>query len=543
MKEKVAQRIKQTPAWVWWLAGFLLAQAACVCLVYYWRVFYSYGLYPLGGIGAGALTAAVCGVCAVLTGIAYGVHRFCRSFTQKAAAALLCAGLLFCFANPPLQSPDEASHYLRAYSVSRGHLNFDYERGYPDDVNALEQAFPAAWVNANNGHALKVQADEQGNVKTAGVWQAFDTYRALRQSGKAAQNKEPIIFLVLPFLPSALAMTLVRLCGGGALACLYAGRIGSLLAYTFLCVLALRKARRYHSVLLAFMLMPLGVYMASSVSYEGIILGFTWVLASYFCADEIHSRDLLLIMAGVAMMSAVKIVNILWMALPFLLPQSAWKCKTKKWQAALAVFGLSVCAFLLFSWYGTAFRVHYPVIGRTLGDTVNQAEQIKFVLSNPLRFLAVIAGTLYENGFFIFRMGLFGGLDMPIEAVSALSAGVTVLAAALGADKKSTLPRRNIIGLLLFALAYAGAVCAGLYITYTPVGMVRIIGLQPRYFLPAAFLLAVLLSSALSYILRPALQKDAPRKAALAVCAGLAVCSAVLLFQHYFVGPVWVYGI
>ena len=43
--------------------------------------------------------------------------------------------------------------------------------------------------------------------------------------------------------------------------------------------------------------------------------------------------------------------------------------------------------------------------------------------------------------------------------------------------------RRRVGGAALLALVYAAGAMAAMYITYTPVGMVRIVGLQARYFL------------------------------------------------------------
>lgn len=55
---------------------------------------------------------------------------------------LLC-GVLFAFANPPMQTPDETDHYLRTYAISMGRFDFDAQRGYPEDVDELVAAFPA----------------------------------------------------------------------------------------------------------------------------------------------------------------------------------------------------------------------------------------------------------------------------------------------------------------------------------------------------------------------------------------------------------------
>ena len=72
------------------------------------------------------------------------------------------------------------------------------------------------------------------------------------------------------------------------------------------------------------------------------------------------------------------------------------------------------------------------------------------------------------------------------------------------------------------------------------VGMVRIVGLQTRYFLPVWLLLAVGVAALIRRALKPALTAERGEALALPLCGWYAFAGAVLLFQHYFIGPVYV---
>ena len=159
--------------------------------------------------------------------------------------------MLFAFANPPMQTPDETDHYLRTYAISMGRFDFDAQRGYPEDVDELVAAFPGAWVNAHTsaglgtdpdthaeqpfnsaGYALK-QYGKDGRVEN--IRDSFEQYLTWLYRDSVPQRvTEPVSFLILPFLPGALGMALARLFGLGALGCLYGGRLVNLLAYTAL---------------------------------------------------------------------------------------------------------------------------------------------------------------------------------------------------------------------------------------------------------------------------------------------------------------------
>ena len=549
MNERTSpRRLPRLPAWAGWLLGLAPVTALAVGLVYYWRVFYSFDR-----MAAGLFTLLACTVAWALYLAVFLAVRFGRSFAGRAAVCIFVCGALFCFANPPLQAPDETDHYLRSYAISLGRLDFDADRGYPEDVDRLLAAFPGAWVNAHtsvgwgensqgaeapydsSGHALK-QWGEDGEVLS--VADSFAQYL----SGEPAKEKvtEPISLMILPFVPQALGMVLARLIGLGALGCLYAGRLANLACYTLLCWLALRGCRRYQPVFLGVMLLPLSLYMAASLSYDATLLGFYYLVASYYCRDEIRDRDVYAFFAAFVLMNVAKpYINLLWIVLPLILPRRAWKTRWKKWQVALAGLAGAVVVTRFIEWYGVAFRHNYGTIERMI-EGVEQLPQLAFILSNPLRYIAVLFGTLYENEFFIGQLGVFGSLDLPIPLLNILCPAVLLFCAALSVHEKSSLRPLPAAGLGALGVVYIAGAMTAMYITYTPVGMVRVIGLQARYFLPVFLMLLVLVAALLSHVLEPKLAGTGKAlNVALVTAGGTAVLGAVLLFQHWFIGPVY----
>ena len=542
------RRLPRLPAWAGWLLGLAPVTALAVGLVYYWRVFYSFDR-----MAAGLFTLLACTVAWALYLAVFLAVRLGRSFAGRAAVCIFVCGALFCFANPPLQAPDEIDHYLRSYAISLGRLDFDADRGYPGDVDRLLAAFPGAWVNAHtsvgwgensqgaeapydsSGYALK-QWGEDGEVLS--VADSFAQYL----SGEPAKEKvtEPISLMILPFVPQALGMVLARLVGLGALGCLYAGRLANLACYTLLCWLALRGCRRYQPVFLGVMLLPLSLYMAASLSYDATLLGFYYLVASYYCRDEIRDRDVYAFFAAFVLMNVAKpYINLLWIVLPLILPRRAWKTRWKKWQVALAGLAGAVVVTRFIEWYGVAFRHNYGTIERMI-EGVEQLPQLAFILSNPLRYIAVLFGTLYENEFFIGQLGVFGSLDLPIPLLNILCPAVLLFCAALSVHEKSSLRPLPAAGLGALGVVYIAGAMTAMYITYTPVGMVRVIGLQARYFLPVFLMLLVLVAALLSHVLEPKLAGTGKAlNVALVTAGGTAVLGAVLLFQHWFIGPVY----
>lgn len=532
--------------------AFVLAVGAVlgVVLSYYWRVFYGLdarGIPPLWptafcvalGVGAGGAALAL---------------RRIRDFAARGAVCILLCGTLFAFANPPLQTPDETEHYLRTYAISMGRFDFDAQRGYPEDVSRLLHAFPGAWVNAHTSAGVGIDPDtkEEQPYNTAGY--------ALKQYGKDGEVQsiadsfaqyfsgqdqgdpvtEPISFLILPFLPGALGMALARLLGLGALGCLYAGRLGNLVAYTLLCWLGLRSAQKARQAFLCVMLLPMSLYMGASLSYDATLLASYYLMLALLTRPRWDTRTAALYAAACVFANGTKpYLNLLWVVLPLLLPKQDWKAKGSRpvWAGVCAAGSLALTVFV--EQYGVLMRHNYGTIARQGGSAVDGAGQLGFILSNPLRYVAVLLGTLYENDGFLGQLGLFGWKDMPIAFLSLTGPLVLLAAALLCTSGQDSLGCRRLGGLGAFAALYGIGAMTAMYITYTPMGMVRIVGLQTRYFLPLWLLLVLGVAALARRALAPRLTPQRAQSLALPLCGGYALVGAVLLFQHYFVGPVY----
>ncbi|MDL2215527.1 DUF2142 domain-containing protein [Ruminococcaceae bacterium OttesenSCG-928-N02] len=546
----LTQKLKKAPLpLLAWGLAYLVLCIGVLTLTYYWRVFYAFNRW-----GAGTLFFGVwCVATALYIGV-FAIAHFLKGFNVKATAAIFLCGLLFCFANPPLQTPDETNHFLRAYAISMGRFDFDAERTYPKDVDLMMSSFRAAWANYHGGAPVKIyyhlqDPEDENSAKIedrfVSIASAFTTYRQglqeIAEGGTPATKTahEPLIVMILPYLPQAFAMFIARLFGFSALGCFYAGRVANLLLYTALCYLALCNCKRYKPVFLAFMLMPLGLFLGASISYDALLLGLYYLLASFYCKDEITMQDMAVFTAAFVLVNAVKPwINLLWLALPLVLPKEVWKDKHKKWVRAIICVALALLATAAVEWYGTTFRYNYGDVGRMLPDVV-PVEQLAFIFKNIPRFLAVCLGTLYENGIFLGQLGLFGALDVNIPLVNILTPVVLMLCTLLSVHERSSLKAKPALGLFGLSVAYIGATLVALYITYTPVGMVRVLGLQARYFLPPFLLLFILLAALLSNVLAPAPARDEKAwSTALWVCVGFAVFTGALLFQHYYIGPV-----
>ena len=137
-KKKLSLPTVQQPAARW---AFVLAVCVSLGVVvsYYWRVFY--GL-DARGVSAAGVTGLCVGLAVLACAAALALRRV-RDFAKKGAACILLCGVLFAFANPPMQTPDETDHYLRTYAISMGRLDLMPSAATPRTWTSLLRRSPA----------------------------------------------------------------------------------------------------------------------------------------------------------------------------------------------------------------------------------------------------------------------------------------------------------------------------------------------------------------------------------------------------------------
>ncbi|MDL2219592.1 DUF2142 domain-containing protein [Ruminococcaceae bacterium OttesenSCG-928-O06] len=516
---------KKLPAAARWLIGYAAVLAACVGLVYYWRV-----AFMLTQLNALPFTLAVMGVFSLLYLALFFICR-AKDISLRAALCVFCLGVVFCFATAPLQAPDEGAHYLRAAAISTGHFTYNYDEDWPEDIDLLRQHFPF-FMN----HTVAYQ---NGQLTPA----RLEAYFADVQNGATAEKPAdaPILFMLLPFLHQGPFMAVARLFGGGALAMLYAGRMANLALYSLLCYFTFRGCARFRGVFIAVAMLPVSLFMAASCSYDGPMLALCFFLVSYVCRRQVTGRDVVLFCVLLCLAVYIKPNNFVLAGVLLLVPKAAWQCRFKRWMvlagmlAAAAVFYFATGALNTSGFMLQGYPEELP-----RGEGTGPLAQLLFVLKNPPRFLATALLSIYEADGFLFDLGRLGSMDLVVPLAGGLSVISLVVASALSIRQKEDAKPGAVWGLFLVGLIYAAAVLAGIYVTQTGVGSVRIVGLQPRYFLPTFLLWGLVGSMLLGKAVRPRLDAASPlahtEDITLWIAAAAALLAGVLLFQNYFVG-------
>ncbi len=424
--------------------------------------------------------------------VAWLIFEKFKTLESKVAAVIISVGLLMVFSNAPLQSPDETSHFQRAYTISKGDLTFQYDFEFPNSINHLIDIFPAEYVNN-----IK---DKEISTVPVDIARYNETYLT-EYDGRLTKTS---VQLILPYVPSAALMAVADIFTDNGLVLLYAARIGGLLMFAAAAYFSIKNADRYKNALVITCLLPITVYIASSVNYDTLFFSGIIIFFSIVAKNQKKLSDILIMLIAFGLAIMVK-PTYLPLALFVFAGNREFKHKNQTIKplfllVALVLSGLAFWQGSLL--YAEAFNIGIPPSAEL--EWVNTSAQIKYILSNPIRYAMVMLVDGYQNGYYLGQHGLFGSLDLE-TTLTPLFVPLSVACSALvisGTENKNFTKKDSIISGVLFFSQYIITVTA-FYCIWSTLGSTSILGVQVRYFIPNVFLICVFLPSIVSKVLKP----------------------------------------
>ena len=380
-------------------------------------------------------------------------------------------GLFFVFVNPPFGGvPDELSHYFKALALAQG------------------QILPGGRVSAPTNYVYLRQSLAEMKLE-GGRWPPFDGAK-VRENLTMPASAEPspipsTVGFAYPFayLPQALGLRLGMWSGAPPLVAFYLARLLTFAAAVALIHAAIRTAPFGKSVFLLVGMLPMCVQQIASLSYDalhfGALLWFTaYVLALARLERPLTAGERAGVLLGSLAGSLFKPGYVLIALLVFLLPRERFRSRRSYWTFTLGTLLVGVVAL---------------VLGKLLfdegltGPSIDPAAQLRYVLGNPLAFLAAAAKALYLGSRLYAEGLMFVPGRMPENSgISPLFYVLAWVAFALllrNQEEPVRLTRAQRLVLLVTALAQTLLVFLSLYLVSTAVGKEIVLGVQSRYFI------------------------------------------------------------
>lgn len=412
-----------------------------------------------------------------------------RLLTVSGLAALWFTVCLMTLIMPPFQNPDEPAHFLRAEQISRGH---PIGHRYSETQSGGE-------AEINIGAAFSPFSPIFGNRETKFTSGMLAQAGAAHWSGVLVEQHFPNTAVYPPFfyLPAAAGILIGKTAGLSIVDTLYLSRLLSGLCSMALGTAGILLAGRAAPLLFAVLTLPMGLSLMAAVSQDGPMIGMA-ALAAAISVRMVQDgappfrHAMAVLTLALTLIGMARPPYAAFALLPLALPGVA---PALRWRSALTVLGLTA------AWASLATVMAQVVLERSdvMPDT---GLQVRLLLEDPYRIVSVALDTLSGrgNGYLNEFVGQLGWLDVGIPRWFHRIAWIVLAAGLLGGLSPSPQTggrqqdtRWTWIAVAVMALGGAVAGIFGIqYLTWTAPGDAMVDGVQGRYFLVAAMLLATL---------------------------------------------------
>lgn len=415
-----------------------------------------------------------------------------RISVSKVYIFLACLfGCLFILLIPPFQTPDEDSHFKRAYVISEGKFFPEVEKGKAGYYFSREIG---EYIDKN-----------QSNIGKLDSKYTFSEIISKEQQPVVYNDKEFTQFAtmntvwighVIPALGIFIGRLVSVLAGRepSVLFLLYFARAANLLFYVACVSFSIRLTPILKRTFCMIGLIPMALYIACSPSYDTLLLGATFVFSAltfHLLLDpeaKLQGKHLLVYSIIAYLYVILKIVYLPLFALLLFLPKKQYK----KWEFLKKV-GIFIALFV-----GIYLLMKLPTFFMervSAGGNPRAGEQIRYVLTHPRDYLYILYTTVKKlRGYYVAStIGLFGLVDtrMPDIFIYAYLF-FALFFGAVEVNEKEDLPVRWYHrAVVLFAvLSGVFGIYLAMYLFWTAVipgggvGAPWIEGVQGRYFIP-----------------------------------------------------------
>jgi uncharacterized membrane protein len=450
--------------------------------------------------------------------------------------AALVMELLLNLVTPPLQAPDEFSHFYRSYQVSEGYflpLKQDQRLGgyIPEGINDfIDQYKQPAYI-----YRYTLSYRELARSFKIGL-QPND--RRFRDFANTAY------YSPVSYLPQSLMLGMLRQFSAPPAVLYYAGRLFVFFIWLFCMYRVIRFIPVFKWLFTFLALLPTNLYVANSFSADTVtnILSFLFIaiaLQHIFVTSRITGRHLLVLALVLALLAMAKVVYIGLVVLLFAIPGHKFSSRAHRFLGLGILFLLS--AFLSGLWSEAVMRFYVPMKDYNpnyshlafLSPCGDYYAQQAYILSHGLYFFRVFWHSLadHPNTYLTGYAGVFGNGDIGLPTwLYVIGYSLIVF---LVLTEKNTFHFTGMQKLFLFLAAACAFVLLVLsqHLIWDCPGEGVVDMLQGRYLVPV-FPLVFLLFSNSGLQLR-----FNPSVVVVPVVALLCLNSCWVIYDRYFIGP------
>ncbi len=393
-------------------------------------------------------------------------------------------GIIYFIATPFGNGTDEVSHFLRVFKISQKYTNVRLEE---------DSLFPPAFsklVDYKNNRYIKYE-----NYKNE-----FDAFsmNSIDRKDLISEYWNIKLYSPLQYVPQVIGVTIGRIFSDNIVVIGMCGRITGYIFWALMCALAIKLVPNKKVFFLIVCLLPINIFSAICISGDTVTnaictLFIAIIYRKIYLKEKITKKEKILLVALGGMIALCKIVYLPFVTLVLLLKEDNFENK-KEWKKFVIIL-ISVSVIIGLAWF---------VIGSTnlANSNVASKDQLKYILTNPFEYCAIIARTICRDGDkFIYQ--LCTGNELMCHAKTTIYPIVSYIVSialfmSLFTDEDNKKLEVNTLRKIWVSLIVFGTsllIVTAIYIQWTSlpgigkIGNEIIKGIQGRYFIPVILLL------------------------------------------------------
>jgi len=411
-------------------------------------------------------------------------------------------GCLFIYVIPPFQSPDEDSHFKKAYSISEGRF-YASSNGKIAGLNVPD----VMHEYIENKLGMMGQRDLKYSYSDFYYDQFLSSDFSEHTLREVSTSQTTPFAHLIPATGILCSRILAPLLIDGAPSTsfmLYFARFFSLLFYLIVGYFALKITPVFKKSMITILLLPMSLFLASMVTYDNLLipislLAISCILKLIYDKREMFDKKYFILFCIIGyLLLNIKVVYFPLLLLLLFVPQEKFQNsdKKEKIKTYVKIGAIVILLTVLFKLPNLFLEVEE--------SSTLASEQFSFLLGHPFTYLRI----LLLNWFHQLRIqlcwmiGTFGLLDTSLPPLfiflSFINLILTFITDGISEKIKIGYLPKIVIG-CVFVLSIVGMYTA-MYIDWTPqvlgiIGGNEITGVQGRYFLPLLICIPILLSN------------------------------------------------
>lgn len=460
----------------------------------------------------------VCVIPIILIIVGIVLYKVKLTYEKQFMVVYVVLGLVFHIAIPAFAVPDEHAHYCRAYEVSQGHMTSEInEEGYGGREFPANLLFAGRSDYEKHSDLFQYRDEQLSKEKTFHIFTNISLYAPTG------------------YLPQAIGIKLMSCFTDNCMMIFYAGRIVNWITALIITYFALKYLPFGKKIVSVILLLPMNLQEVVSYSSDAMVTVCVFAMVSfilhmkYVHQGEFEKKHYIIMYTLAIFLSLYKVVYVPFCLLLFLLPIDKFKNK-KTYTKHVFILGTSVIVASL-GWLLVAnkYLIEY-------NQGVDSAKQVGYILTHIPQYIYIMFATVVDSvqGWLYTMTGAaLGWFNVPVNSTLIEIYFLLLICAVISASKEkiSIIQRVDRRLLLVCSSLTFLLICTSLYVQWTPVGNIRIIGIQGRYFLPILLPVLLVISNCINVKVSPQKEVKHNNFLMLLLALGLCVGYAVLYFN------------